>query len=55
MWATNGLAGVSTSEVELKSQIQFYDGITTRSIQETMIKAAGPIALRQRLLYVVRA
>ncbi|WP_257288005.1 ATP cone domain-containing protein, partial [Endozoicomonas sp. SESOKO2] len=28
-WAAEGLNNVSVSEVELKSQIQFYDGIQT--------------------------
>ena len=36
--ATRGLAGVSASQVEMKSGIQFYDGITTAEIQEILIK-----------------
>ena len=32
--ATKGLAGVSASQVEIQSGIQFYDGITTGEIQE---------------------
>ncbi len=43
IWATDGLSGVSASEVELKSQIQFYNGIKTTSIQETLIKAAADL------------
>ena len=39
--ATKGLAGVSASQVEMKSGIQFYDGITTAEIQEILIKAAS--------------
>ena len=31
--ACNGLAGVSASQVEMQSGIQFYDGITTQEIQ----------------------
>lgn len=42
-WATEGISGVSASEVEIKSQIQFYPGITTRDIQETLIKAAADL------------
>jgi len=42
-WATEGLTGVSASEVELRSQIQFYDGIKTSDIQETLIKAAADL------------
>ena len=35
--ATKGLAGVSASQVEIQSGIQFYDGITTEEIQEILI------------------
>ena len=28
-WATDGITGVSPSEVEIKSSIQFYNGIKT--------------------------
>ena len=42
-WATEGLKNVSVSEVELRSQIQFYDNIKTTDIQETMIKAAADL------------
>ena len=42
-WATEGLKNVSVSEVEIKSQIQFYDNIKTSDIQETMIKSAADL------------
>jgi ribonucleoside-diphosphate reductase alpha chain len=42
-WATEGISGVSASEVEIRSQIQFYAGITTTNIQETLIKAAADL------------
>jgi ribonucleoside-diphosphate reductase alpha chain len=42
-WATEGISGVSASEVEIRSQIQFYPGITTTNIQETLIKAASEL------------
>lgn len=42
-WATEGLKNVSVSEVEIRSQIQFYDNIKTSDIQETMIKAAADL------------
>jgi ribonucleoside-diphosphate reductase alpha chain len=42
-WATRGLENVSASEVEIRSQIQFYEGITTSDIQETMIKSAADL------------
>ncbi|BGI52220.1 MAG: ribonucleoside-diphosphate reductase subunit alpha [Candidatus Hamiltonella defensa (Ceratovacuna japonica)] len=42
-WAAEGLNHVSVSQVELRSQIQFYDGIKTEEIHETMIKAAADL------------
>jgi ribonucleoside-diphosphate reductase alpha chain len=42
-WATEGLTGVSASELELKSQLQFYNNIKTTDIQETLIKAAADL------------
>jgi ribonucleoside-diphosphate reductase alpha chain len=41
--ATDGLAGVSASQVEIQSGIQFYDGITTQEIQEILIRAASDL------------
>ena len=43
MWAAKGLENVSVSQVELKSHIQFYDGIKTSDIHETIIKAAADL------------
>jgi ribonucleoside-diphosphate reductase alpha chain len=42
-WAADGLDKVSVSQVELKSHIQFYDGIKTEDIHETIIKAAADL------------
>ena len=42
-YACEGINGVSASEVELKSQVQFYNGITSSEIQETLIKAAADL------------
>lgn len=42
-WAAEGLDNVSVSQVELKSHIQFYDGITTSDIHETIIKSAADL------------
>lgn len=42
-FACDGIAGVSPSEVEIKSHIQFYDGITSAEIQETLIKSAADL------------
>jgi len=41
--ACEGLAGVSASQVEIQSGIQFYDGITTAEIQEILIKSASDL------------
>jgi ribonucleoside-diphosphate reductase alpha chain len=43
LWATEGLSGVSASELEIRSQLQFYSGIRTVDIQETLIKAAADL------------
>ncbi|WP_293267472.1 class 1a ribonucleoside-diphosphate reductase subunit alpha [Neptunomonas sp.] len=43
IWAANGLDQVSPSEVELKAHIQFYDGIKTSDIHETLIKSAADL------------
>ena len=41
--ACQNLAGVSASQVEIQSGIQFYDGITTAAIQEILIKSASDL------------
>lgn len=46
-WAAKGLDNVSVSQVELKSHIQFYEGIKTRDIHETIIKAAADLISEQ--------
>ena len=38
-----GLAGVSASQVEMTSGIQFYDGISTGEIQEILIRSASDL------------
>jgi len=43
MEACEGLTGVSASQVELKANPQFYNGIKTSDIQETLIKAAADL------------
>jgi ribonucleoside-diphosphate reductase alpha chain len=45
-WAAEGLNNVSISQVELRSHIQFYDGIKTSDIHETIIKAAADLISR---------
>ncbi|UTP72037.1 ribonucleoside-diphosphate reductase subunit alpha [Alteromonas sp. LMIT006] len=42
-WAAKGLNNVSVSQVEIKAHIQFYDGIKTEDIHETLIKSAADL------------
>lgn len=42
-WATRDINGVSASELEIKSHLQFYSGIKTSNIQETLIKSAADL------------
>ena len=43
MYAVENLTGVSASQVEINSQIQFYDGIASTDIQETLIKSTADL------------
>ncbi|WP_027856184.1 class 1a ribonucleoside-diphosphate reductase subunit alpha [Marinobacterium jannaschii] len=43
IWAADGLDAVSPSEVELKAHLQFYEGIRTSDIHETLIKSAADL------------
>lgn len=42
-WAAKGLNNVSVSQVEIKAHIQFYEGISTEVIHETIIKSAADL------------
>jgi len=42
-YACEGITGVSASEVEIRSHLQFYNGIETTNVQETLIKAAADL------------
>lgn len=46
-WAAEGLHNVSVSQVELRSHIQFYDGIRTSDIHETIIRAAADLISKE--------
>ena len=48
-WAAHDLDNVSVSQVELKSHIQFYEGIKTRDIHETIIKSAADLISETQL------
>jgi ribonucleoside-diphosphate reductase alpha chain len=41
--ACHGLAGVSSSLIEMNANLQFYDGMTTREIQEILIRSANDL------------
>ena len=42
-FATENITGVSASEVEIKSHLSFFSGITSTEIQETLIKSAADL------------
>ena len=42
-YACEGVNGVSPSQVEMKSNLHFYNGITSEDIQETLIKSASEL------------
>lgn len=42
-FACEGLTGVSVSDLEIKTHIQFYNNIKTIDVQETLIKAAADL------------
>ncbi len=49
--ACEGLAGVSASQVEIQSGIQFFDGITTEEIQTILIKSAHDLITPENYNY----
>ena len=42
-FACEGLAGVSSSQIEMNANLQFYDGMSTGEIQEIMIRSANDL------------
>jgi ribonucleoside-diphosphate reductase alpha chain len=42
-WATEDLTGVSVSDIEMYSQLQFYDKIKTTTIQDILIRSAADL------------
>ncbi len=42
-WATESTDGVSISDIEVNSQLQFYDGIKTEEIHKVLIKSASDL------------
>jgi ribonucleoside-diphosphate reductase alpha chain len=41
--ACEGLSGVSASQIEMNSQIQFSNGMTSRDIQDILIRSANDL------------
>ena len=41
--ACEGLAGVSSSLIEMNANLQFYDGMTTEEIQEVLVRSANDL------------
>lgn len=42
-WATNGINGVSFSDIEMNANLSIYDGISTREIHQVLIKSANDL------------
>ncbi len=42
-FACEGLSGVSISQVEMNANIQFYDGMSTKEIQDILIRSANDL------------
>ena len=42
-FACDGLAGVSSSQIEMNANLQFYDKMTTKEIQEILIRSANDL------------
>lgn len=42
-WAVEGLENVSVSQIEMKSSIQLFDGMSTEDIHETLVKTAADL------------
>ena len=42
-YACEDISGVSASQVEMNSGLQFYDGITTDEIQQILVKSANDL------------
>jgi ribonucleoside-diphosphate reductase alpha chain len=43
MHACEGLAGVSASQIEMNANLQFYDGMSTKEIQEVLVRSANDL------------
>ena len=48
-YACEDITGVSSSQVEMNSGLQFYDGISKEEIQQIMIKSASDFVRHSKL------
>ena len=46
-WATEGINGVSFSDVEMNANLSLYDGISTKEIHKILIKSANDLISKQ--------
>ena len=49
--ACSGLAGVSSSQIEMNANLQFYDGMSTVEIQEVLIRSANDLISLEAVNY----
>ena len=50
-WATEGLSGVSVSDIMMESKLHFFDGITTAYITDIFIKTCDDMADLRNINY----
>ena len=46
-WATEGIKGVTVSDIEMKVAAQFHDDITTKNIHQILIQGAADMITEQ--------
>jgi ribonucleoside-diphosphate reductase alpha chain len=54
-WSCEGIKGVSASEIEMRSQLKFFEGITTREIHSTLIRTAADLTSEESPNYQIVA
>jgi len=46
-WATDGINGVSVSDIEMNAQLSLFDGISTKEIHQILIKSSSDLISKQ--------
>jgi ribonucleoside-diphosphate reductase alpha chain len=54
-WATEGVNGVSVSEIEMNANLSLYNGISTADIHQLLIKSANNLTSKQNPNYQIVA